>query len=91
MDEQPIYDARHRRFETMLEALPPREPFPMNYYSSSRMDRNALYVMNQVFPPETVSAVRTQYHRAHLSFEDLHSDLLGYSAPKASRRVSPSY
>lgn len=83
-------DVRHRTFKSMLEELPPREGFQMNY-QIARIDRNALYALNTVFPPESIAAVRAQYHRAALKFEDLRADLLEFGCPKPSRHVEPSY
>nr|APG78317.1 RdRp [Wuhan Millipede virus 4] len=81
---------RHRRFTSMLEPLPAREPYAMNY-KPAKIDRNGLFAMNTVFPPAAVSAIRTKYHRAALNFEDLKADLLEYGCDKPSRNVSPNY
>lgn len=74
----------------MLEKLPNGEPFPFNY-SSSRIDRNALFALNTEFDPRIISATRTEYHRARLNIDDLKADLMQYDCPKPSRHVQPSY
>nr|UNI73886.1 MAG: RNA-dependent RNA polymerase [brine shrimp partiti-like virus 2] len=88
MDHKP--NDRHARFLSMLEELPPRESFSLNY-QPSRIDRVALKALNSVFPPSAVAQTRTQYHRAHLNFEDLKADLMEYNCPKPPRNVQPSY
>nr|APG78224.1 RdRp [Hubei partiti-like virus 4] len=73
-----------------METLPPGESFLFNY-QPSRIDRNALYAMNQVFSKDKVSEVRTKYHRAKLNLEDLKSDLMEYAVPKAHRTHTNAY
>lgn len=60
-------------------------------YSPARIDRNALFAINQCFDKVKVSEVRTQYHRAKLNAEDLRHDLFEYSCKKATRYDSPIY
>lgn len=74
----------------MLESLPPGESFPLNY-SRANIDRVALHALNQVFPPQSVAAARTKYHRARLNFDDLKENLMKFSSPKPPRNVEPSY
>lgn len=76
--------------KAMLEPLPPGEPFPMNM-QPSRIDRNALFVMNRVFPPESVAAARTEYKRTQLNFDDLKRDLLEFDCQKPVRQHSHAY
>lgn len=74
----------------MLQPLPNGEPFPFNY-SRAKIDRNALFALNQVFPPEAISAVRTKFHRSAMNFEDLKTNLLEYNKDRPPRNVMPSY
>lgn len=73
-----------------LKPLPNGEGFSFNYMPS-RLDRNALFALNQVFDREKISQVRTKYHRAKLNLNDLREDLLGYAKPKAKRDVDDAY
>lgn len=82
MDENP-------QTET-LTPLPSREGFPFNY-ERAQIDRNALFTLNQHFGPGPVSAVRTKWHRARLSYNDLLDDLLEYKVVRPPRQHQPSY
>lgn len=81
---------KHRTFSRMLEKLPDSTPFSFNY-QPSRIDRNALFALNRTFNRDAISSARTEYHRAHLTFEDLKDDLLKYDCVHTPRGVSPSY
>lgn len=73
-----------------FEVLPPGQPFLMDF-SPARIDRNALYALNQTFDATKIAEVRTQFHRAKLNANDLRNDLFEYSSPKAKRWDSPVY
>lgn len=78
-----------RRPHPLVE-LPKGEGFTFSY-SSATLDRNALRVVKQEFDPVKVSAVRTKYHHARLSFEDLKSELMEYGCKKAGRLLTDAY
>lgn len=73
-----------------LERLPKGEPFMFNY-QPSRLDRNALFALGQVFSKDKISEVRTQLHRAHLNIDDLRKDLEEFDCPKQSRNHTDAY
>ncbi|KAF6207347.1 hypothetical protein GE061_018588 [Apolygus lucorum] len=79
-----------RTFSSMLEPLPNGAPFPFNY-QPSRIDRNALFALNRVFPMDAVASSRTQLLRSHLTLEALKEDLFRYDRTPTSRHVSPAY
>lgn len=74
----------------MLEEQPDGLPFCFNY-SRSKIDRNALFALNSHFPRESISAVRTKYHRSQLNIDDLHKDLMEYRTPRPPRNHSAAY
>lgn len=73
-----------------LKSIPSGAGFPFNY-QPSRLDRNALFALNQVFDREKIADVRTKYHRAKLNLADLRADLLEYSSPKVGRIQDDAY
>lgn len=74
----------------MLESQPNGVGFTFNY-ARSKIDRNALFAINSHFSKESVSAVRTKYHRSAMNFEDLKSDLLEYDNHRPPRSHTPAY
>lgn len=73
-----------------LKSLPDGEPFKFNY-QPSRLDRNALFALGQVFDKTKISETRTKYHRAHLDIETLRNDLLEFKVQKKGRKHNDSY
>lgn len=73
-----------------LAPLQNGEGFPFNY-QPSRLDRDALFALNQFFDPEKISLARTQYHRSKLNITDLRNDLMEYQSSKASRSHTDAY
>lgn len=86
---EPAFGQSHLK-RRMLEPLPQGIPFSLKY-ERARIDRNALYVMNQCFSPESIAAVRTKYHRSSLNFEDLKTNLLEYDCPRPPINHGPAY
>lgn len=86
------YDSCVRKFKisSPLARLPDGEPFSLNY-QPSRIDRNALFALNTIFDKDRVSEVRSKYHRAFLSLDNLKKDLLEYDCPKFQRSLSNAY
>lgn len=78
------------RLRETLTPLPAREGFPFNY-ERAQPDRNALFTLNQYFGAGPVSAVRTKWHRARLTFSDLLDDLMEYNVARPHRQHQPSY
>lgn len=76
--------------EKFFKPLNPGPGFAFNY-QQSRLDRNALFAVNQVFDPARVAAVRTKYHRAKLTLSDLRNDLLEYGVAKGPRKHTDAY
>lgn len=74
----------------MLEQQPDGIPFTFNY-AKAKIDRNALYAINKHFSRESVSAVRTKYHRSFMNFDDLKKDLLEYKESRPPRNHTPAY
>lgn len=81
--------SRHK-LSKPLEKLPPGEPFKFNY-QPSRLDRNALFALGQVFDKEKISTVRSRLKRAHLNIDDLRASLEGYDCDKQSRSHTDAY
>lgn len=85
-----LNEASQLQEKQYFKPLPPGNGFPFNY-QPSRLDRNALFALNQVFDKEKIGQVRTKYHRAKLNIDDLRSDLLEYSCPKVNRLQDDAY
>lgn len=76
--------------EKLFKPLNPGPGFAFNY-QQSRLDRNALFAVNQVFDPAKVAEVRTKFHRAKLTLSDLRNDLLEYAISKGPRKHTDAY
>nr|WPV71141.1 MAG: RNA-dependent RNA polymerase [Ips partiti-like virus 1] len=73
-----------------LRTLESGPGFPFNY-QPSRIDRNALFALNQTFDKSKIGQVREKYHRSRLNITDLRSDLLEYECEKKPRAHSVIY
>lgn len=89
INEEKITEKSERN-DAFFQTLSPGPGFPFNY-QQSRIDRNALFAINQVFDPAKVAAVRTKFHRAKLSLSELRKDLLEFGTTKSPRRHTDAY